>query len=112
MATRPKVDEGMNLTLEILEANVNDLPEVAEEWTELADGERVSWSLDWDQLMLSYLPDMHLAYRTGRMTPEQQERYRELLGKLRDALPILERLNLAQPPVPLNVTPARSRRSA
>lgn len=74
MAPRLEVDLRTAIRLEALLANVADLPEVAEEWPELPDGERVSWSLDWDQLMLSCLPHVHLVYRTGRVTPKHRGR--------------------------------------
>lgn len=37
------------------------------------------------------------------MTPEQAARYRELLGELRVALPIIDKLGFARPCVPLDV---------
>ncbi|MBI4494414.1 MAG: hypothetical protein HY690_16650 [Chloroflexi bacterium] len=97
MVTRAEIAQRISSDLEILQVNLVDLVEIAEEWDELADGERASWGLDWAQLM-GYLPDLHLAYRTGMMTPEQQAQYREVLAGLRAALPLLERLDLARPP--------------
>ncbi len=45
--------------------------------------------------------DLDPAYRLGQMTPEQAERYRRLLRRLEDLLPVIERLGLTRPPVPL-----------
>jgi hypothetical protein len=36
----------------------------------------------------------------GLLEAEQQERYRRLLQKLNDALPIIDRLDLRRPPMP------------
>lgn len=78
---------------------LGDLPEVAQEWTQLGDGERASWSLDWDQLMGSDLTLLERYYRAGELTADQQRRYRAVLHKLEEALPLIERLHLYPPPV-------------
>jgi hypothetical protein len=74
---------------------------VAAEWAQLPDGERAHWSLDWDQLMGGDLRLLDPCYRAGAMTSEQQERYRAVLSELKAALPLIERLDLYRPTVPL-----------
>ncbi len=49
MATRLAIDQRVEIELKSLRLMLGDLPEVAQEWDELSDGERVSRSLDWDQ---------------------------------------------------------------
>jgi hypothetical protein len=80
---------------------LGDLPGVAEEWPSLDEGERISWSLDWDQLMGGHLPLIEAQFRGGLLTPQQQERYSTLLAQLKAALPLLDRLDLYRPTVPL-----------
>ena len=52
--------------------------------------------------MASYLRELDRHWRTGEMSADQRERYRLLLRKLKDALPIFEQLNLYRPLVPLD----------
>ena len=89
--------------LKVLSADIGDLADLDVEWETLADGERASWSLDWDHMMGTYLPLIDEAYRDGRMAPEQVEAYRETMVRLKAALPILDRLNLMRPLVPLDL---------
>jgi hypothetical protein len=89
--------------LEALVADIGDLPQLDVEWDTLDEAERVSWSLTWDHVMGTYLPLVDDAYRRGRMTPEQAAAYRETLDRLKAALPIIERLRLMPPTVPLDL---------
>ena len=102
MAAPATTDERIAIGLESLRLTLGDLSEVAGEWTQLNDGERASWSLDWDQLMATYLPLLERSYRSGAMTPDQQVRYGEVLRQLKEALPLIQRLQLYPPPVPLD----------
>jgi hypothetical protein len=83
--------------LESVSLMLADLPEVAEEWDRMPDGERVSWSSDWDQLMGTDLFGLDARYREGAMTPEQEVAYEELKAGLEAALPTIEELNLYRP---------------
>ena len=78
-----------------------DLPEIIEEWDELADGERASLSLDWDHLMGSYLAELEEYRRAGVLSEEQERAYERLRGELEENFPIIERLGLYRPPVEL-----------
>jgi hypothetical protein len=109
MATQSAIHQRIDISLDALLANTADLPEVAEEWQALADGERAAWSLDWDHLMADYLTELDGQYRGGQMTAKQRTRYRTLLDGLRAALPLIERLDLYRPPVSLAAEPGTSR---
>lgn len=85
--------------LDALVAEVDDLPNVHAEWGNLADAAQASVALDWDHLMASYMCELDKHYRSGNMISEQQARYADLLQKLDDALPIIERLNFMRPTV-------------
>lgn len=102
MAAQTTTAAVVSRELASLELMLGDLPEIAAEWASLGEGERVSWSLDWDQLMGVLGVAVDPSYRAGHMAADQQARYRAMLGKLRDALPIIERLGLACPPVSLD----------
>jgi hypothetical protein len=101
MASPPATDHFVEIGLESLRLMLGDLPDVAAEWDEISDGERVSWSLDWDQLMATDLKLLDPIYRSGSMTPDQQSRYHTVLAQLKDALPLIERLDLYPPMVSL-----------
>ncbi|MBI4497888.1 MAG: hypothetical protein HY689_08330 [Chloroflexi bacterium] len=76
---------------------LEDMPEVAAEWPTWSENSQCSYALDWDKLMRE-LKLVVEAYRFGRMTPDQQAQYQELLGKLKEALPLIRKLNLTHPP--------------
>ncbi len=97
MVASSKTESKIAAGLKVLCADVGDLETLDAEWETLDEAEQVSWSLDWDHVMGTYLPLVDEAYRQGRMTPDQVGAYREVLGRLRAALPILERLNLSRP---------------
>jgi hypothetical protein len=81
---------------------IADLPAVSDEWDQMDDMERASWSLDWDQQMYTNLGMLDDYCRSQEMTVEQQQQYRALLRELKIALPILDRLQLCRPTVPLD----------
>ncbi len=107
MVTRPVTQ--IEIDLESLRLMLGDLPEVAQEWDELSDGERVSWSLDWDQLMGALQVTLDPSYRSGAMSDEQRARYGTIRRELKEALPTIEQLQLYPPPVPLEEAGARGR---
>lgn len=100
MATTSETHQRVMLRLRTLELMLNDLPEVAEEWEGLPDTERESWSLDWGNEMASLEGLAQLASE-GQLSASQREQLRQLLRKLKEALPTIGRLHLRQPPVPL-----------
>ena len=102
MVAPSKTASGVASRLEALAADVSDLPQLDAEWETLDEAEQVSWSLTWDHVMGTYLPLVDEAYRRGRMTPEQAALYRKTLRSLKAALPIVERLRLMLPTVPLD----------
>ena len=101
MVAKTVIARHIDIELKSLRLMLGDLPEVAAEWPELGDGERASWSLDWDQLMGALQVILEPSYRAGAMTPDQQACYQELLHDLREALPFIAQIELLPPPVPL-----------
>ena len=102
MATRATPDRRIENALDAVFSMLGDLPEVAGEWDDLTDGERASWSLEWDHAMGTYLVVLDRHYCSGELTSAQQASYRKLLQELKEALPLIEKLKLYPPPVPLN----------
>ena len=103
MGAPAKIDRRIEIGLESVRLMLADLPDVASDWAEISDGERASWSLDWDQVMASDLRELDRLFRSDAMTSDQQDRYRKLLRNLSEAMPLIERLHLYPPPVPLDV---------
>ena len=97
MVTQTTIDPGrIAISLDYVTRELDFLAEVEGESEET----QLAYMLEWPDLM-ARLQSLERAYRSGQMTPEQAERYRELLGKLSEALPIIERLGLTRPPVTL-----------
>ncbi len=101
MVTKTAANSRIETDLESLRLMLGDLPEVADDWARMGEAERVSWSLDWDQVMGGLRVTLDPSYRAGAMTPDQQARYRDLLRRLAEARPLLERLRLQPPSAPL-----------
>lgn len=101
MATQTAAITAVDRGLISLALMLSDLPAVAEEWDELSEAERASWSLDWDQEMGALPVVLVPAYRDGRMTDTQAANYRELWLRLGAGLPTIRRLNLWRPPMAL-----------
>lgn len=102
MATKTDIARRADRDLEALLAGVGDLLDVAEEWEGLSDEERVEESLYWDHYMADFLTELDDYYRAGHLSEEQYERYELLQGKLKEALPVIEKLNLHRPSAPLD----------
>ncbi len=101
MATTTALAERIESGLRSLLAEVADLPNTAQEWDGLPVWNQASIALDWSHRMADALTELERYYRSGAMTPEQQAHYRALRGQLRQALPLITRLDFYRPPVPL-----------
>ena len=86
IATQTTIEQRIEISLEAVRGHLGDLPEIAAGWEQLADGERVSCSPDWAHLMADSLSELDEHCRAGNMTPEQQERHRNLLHSLKTTL--------------------------
>ena len=78
------------------ELMLGDLLDIAAEWESLAEGERVAWSIEWDNEMAGLEQISRLA-ACGELAPDLYSRYRRVLTEIYEAAPILDRLNLASP---------------
>ncbi len=103
MAATPALTDLTERRLDLLLAEIVELPTTSAAWDSIEEWERASISLEWSHLMADYLTQIDEHYRGDGVATDQRTRYQELLRKLRDALPIVERLNLYRPPVSLDL---------
>ena len=101
MATQADVKQTIDRDLHPLSRELEDLPGLADERDDAQESVRYDAELTWYGVMVGLAARLAPAYRAGRMTPEQAERYRALLGRPKAALPISERLGFARPTVAL-----------
>ncbi len=101
MATITEVQQRASTNLKTIELMLADLPEIAAEWDEIDSMEREGWSLDWGNEMAGVRLLAEYAAE-GILDADQQARYQQLLGKLRQALPTIDRLSIRRPMIPLD----------
>ncbi len=99
MATRTNDRRRIVKQMRAVELMLADLPELAGEWEQLSIDEQISWSLDWGNEMAG-LKDLAAAAAHGDLNHAHQARYQSLVHRLCDALPLIDRLGLRQPPLP------------
>jgi hypothetical protein len=85
----------MNI-LNTVELMLGDLSDVVAEWEQLPEGERVAWSIDWDNEMAG-LERLSRYAACGVLTADQYTRYRRLLLELGEVAPVILRLQLKWP---------------
>ncbi len=91
----------IELELKLGNAMLEELSDNFERWREMLEGEQVSWLLDWDQFIHILEHTLNKAYVSNQMTPAHKTRYKELLSKIKDATPTIQKLNLTEPNVSL-----------
>ena len=96
MATNADAIMRVDTTLRVVTAEVDFLPERAEDWEQESDDNRIGFYLEWKEFM-DRLDDVSDLYRRGQLTSDQHRRYQELLEDLSQSLPIIRRLELVLP---------------
>ena len=96
MVTATEAQRRAVMHLETIQSMLSDLPEVANEWAQLNEGEQASWSLDWSSEM-SKLEILAKYASRGLLSADQRAHFQGLLHTLNLRLPIIRRLNLYQP---------------
>lgn len=93
---------GIDRDLDMIFAETEALRELASDPDKAQDGARVyDLSIRWGTLMSGRLKRLEYYYRTGDLTEDQERRYRRLRDELKDAIPLIERLGIGRPTVPL-----------
>jgi hypothetical protein len=101
MVATPEVAARIERKLRAIAAEVDDLPNVEAEWETLPDWNQASIAIEWAHLMADYLTELDELNRDRSMSDDQQLRYCAMLHALAAAMPIIERLDLYRPPIPL-----------
>lgn len=94
---RSRIDHDLEILTSVV---VVDLPELAGTWQDLHEDDRYVFEEGWRNDM-GALEALERPHAEGRMNLSQEEQYRELKAALRARLPIIERLGLEIPAVPL-----------
>lgn len=85
-----------DLDLRDIAAMTEEIPETAAEWPNLADGERASFGLEWDNDMAG-VEGLIREYYTGDLTPEQEGALYALLRRLQEVGPLLDGMGIRRP---------------
>ncbi len=102
MATPAHLTTDIETELQILAHAIDDLHQLQEDWDgDPSDPWHYSELLAWRRNLTRLERYLDGPYRSGEMTPEQAARYRALLLRLKEALPIIERLGFAKPTISL-----------
>ena len=95
---RPGVDADLGMVGSAIEA----LRDLALDYDKAQDGDKVyDFSIKWGVLLSGRLKRLEHYYRVGNLTGDQRSHYRELRRDLKDSFPLMERLGLGKPRVPL-----------
>jgi hypothetical protein len=94
---------GADTDLDLLFEEVKALRELAEDQDKARDDNRVyAFSIRWGALVFGRLERLAY-YDDGNALPAQaQQRYDSLVTELRELLPVMDKLGIARPKVPLN----------
>ncbi|MCM8750497.1 hypothetical protein NET02_15215 [Thermomicrobiaceae bacterium CFH 74404] len=102
MATSAPLTTDIETELEMFAHAIADLYRLQEDWDgDPNDPWHYSEMLAWRRNLTRLERYLDGPYRTGQMTPEQVARYRALLVRLKEALPIIERLGFPKPTISL-----------
>jgi hypothetical protein len=103
MAREPEAGRpGIDTDLSMVAAGISALRELASDPARSEDGTAIyDFSIRWGVLMSGRLKRLEYYYRTGDFTEDQERRYRELRRDLKEATPLIERLGIGRPTVPL-----------
>lgn len=80
---RPDRRTRNDLDLRTIRLDVEEIPELAEEWDELADNERTSWFYVWDNAM-GGVANLLAERRRGQLTAAQERALDALLARLHE----------------------------
>lgn len=93
---------GIERDLNMIEEAIKGLRELASDPEKAENGSRIyDFNVRWGTLMSGRLRRLEHYYRGGELTDRQEESYRGLRRKLEDTMPLIERLGVTRPTVPL-----------
>ena len=88
----PRLRERIDAYLEYLMATWSDVPHLAAEWDDLDKDQQDDMVLDWEGVPADRLLCLRRWARDGLLTPEQYERYEQLIKRIAQLRPTLDRL--------------------
>ncbi|HEY7053276.1 MAG TPA: hypothetical protein VH496_14255 [Mycobacterium sp.] len=101
-ATPPRI-VGADADIAMVLAEVDALRELAQDPQKAHDADRVySFSIRWGALLFGRLERLANYSGEGALSVQEQQRYDALRAGLRELLPVMDRLGLARPGVPLS----------
>lgn len=112
MATTSDLAERIDHNLRRIVSDLTDLPMLEADWEEARSRGDMSWELDWDGRELEWrdmtfrIERLSRQYQDGQMSEEQAQRYREMVTRLRESVPILRRLKWWIPLVAVDLPPS------
>lgn len=93
---------GIDADLNMVAAGIGALGELGSDPAKAGDRWRVyDFSIGWGVLISGRLERVEHYHRLGKLAEDQEARYRELKRELKSRMPLIERLDLARPRVPL-----------
>lgn len=103
MADEPRIVlPGIEKDIGMISSSLAALRELASDEARSRDGDRVyDFSIRWGVLLSGRLMRLEYYYRRDELTAEQRSAYRRLRREMREAMPLVERLGLGRPRVPL-----------
>jgi hypothetical protein len=94
---------GADADLDLLFSQIDALRQLASDPKAAQDSARVyDFSIRWGTLLHGRLERLAYYHSRGELTPDEQARYQSLRSQLRETLPLVKRLGLASPTVPLD----------
>ncbi|MBA2454655.1 MAG: hypothetical protein H0V47_15905 [Chloroflexia bacterium] len=101
MATTTTQSERIDLQLKYIAGTLADLEDVARDWDQEPIHVTLAWPMEWRNDM-DGLEFLYEAYERRVLNEEQQEYFLNLLDWVQRLLPVIQRLELDVPRVPLN----------
>ena len=93
---------GVETDLDMLASGIEALNDLAADPNGAQDGARVyDFSIRWGVLMSGRLKRLEHYYRAGELAENHRSRYREVRRRLKDAAPLIKRLDIGRPDIPL-----------
>lgn len=101
MAETTDIVTARSLLLRYDHAMLDELVEVTEEWSELGEGERTSWMIDWDQIALQDVSKLGEYAAKGVLTDEQLADYHRLIQRIEQHRDLIKQFGLTMPRIPV-----------
>jgi hypothetical protein len=96
MATRADDPDRIQIAFRSIEAMLDELPNLVDDWPTISRDEQLAWSLEWDNEMAK-LRRLAEGTAAGRLDRDQQQRFRMLAMRTVRSLALIEQIDLLRP---------------